>query len=740
MKNLSSLKRIEAPLKLSGKAKFIDDLVFPEMLYGATVRSSIARGKLKGIHFTGDIPWHEFTIILANDIPGKNYASIIENDWQVLVEDKINHINEPIALIGHHDKYLLNKALDFIEIDQEEWPAIFSIEDSCNKKEIIWGTDNIFKKYFFEKGKVDEVWQQAHHIIEGTYQTGAQEQLYIETNGVLALFDPLSGFTVWGSLQCPYYVQKTLCNIFNYPPEKVRIIQSETGGAFGGKEDFPSMLAAHCSLLAMKARKPVKMIYSRTEDLAATTKRHPSKTYHRTALDKDGKLLAMEIDFKLDGGAYSTLSSVVLSRGSLHSFGPYFCENVRVNATAVATNSPPNGAFRGFGAPQSIFALERHFDHIASCIGLSPEEFRRKNFIQEGQISACGQRLSERIGLGEILSSVLKKSNYHEKIRLFEEHNTKSNIYKKGIGFATFMHGAGFTGSGEKYLAAIIGVVATTSKKIKILSSSTEMGQGKNTIFAGIAAKTLNISPISIEVPFPDTAQVPDSGPTVASRTSMINGKLVEQACESLKQILISSGFLKKKYNEIDFWKAVNKYQEQFGELKTYVQYQQPPHLEWNDEKYQGTAYPTYAWAAYVAEITFNTLTYETHCDHIWTNQEVGHVLNQMLAQGQIEGGVTQGLGFALYEKVLNPKGGMINNQMTNYIIPTAIDVPTIDVQFEEWNKQFGPDGAKGIGELPLDGTAPAIINALCFAIKKNITFIPALPEDLLKIVEANNL
>ncbi len=202
---------------------------------------------------------------------------------------------------------------------------------------------------------MDGVWEKAAFIVEGEYSTGAQEQLYIETNGMIAQFDPDSGVTVWGSLQCPYYVHKALMAVFGLPEDKVRVVQAETGGAFGGKEEYPSMIAAHAALLAMKSGRPVKIIYDRLEDMVATTKRHPSRTRHRTAVSKDGKILGGEIEFTIDGGAYLTLSPVVLSRGTIHAGGPYYWPSVRVRAKAVATNAPPHGAFRGFGAPQSHF-------------------------------------------------------------------------------------------------------------------------------------------------------------------------------------------------------------------------------------------------------------------------------------------------------------------------------------------------------------------------------------------------
>ena len=221
------------------------------------------------------------------------------------------------------------------------------------------GRRQFVQSFLLEKGDVDSAWSDAAHIVEGEYRTGAQEHLYIENNGIIAEYDAERGVTVWGSLQCPYYVFKSLKGVFDLPDNKVRKLKTETGGSFGGKEDYPSTLACHAALLAMKSGHSVKMVYDRLEDLAATTKRHPSRVRHRTAVDHDGKLLAMDVDLATDGGAYSTLSSTVLSRATLHSTGPYPCPNVRVRSNAWATNMVPYGAFRGFGAPQAIFAMER---------------------------------------------------------------------------------------------------------------------------------------------------------------------------------------------------------------------------------------------------------------------------------------------------------------------------------------------------------------------------------------------
>src|SRR5258707_7815015 len=297
------------------------------------------------------------------------------------------------------------------------------MEESEQQSTIIWGTDNTFKSYLVEKGDLDAVWRESAHIVEGEYFTGAQEQLYIENNGVIAAFDAENGVTVWGSLQCPYYVHKALMALCGLPDNKVRVVQMETGGAFGGKEEYPSMIAAHAVLLAMRSGKPVKIIYDRMEDMVATTKRHPSRTRHRTAVSKSGKILGGEIEFTIDGGAYATLSSVVLSRGTIHARGPYFWPNVRIRAKAVATNTPPHGAFRGFGAPQSLFAMERHMDRIAQVVGISPTEIRRRNFLKPGQNTTTEQTIRENIDLDHLLNRALDLSGYAPKKKRFTEEN-----------------------------------------------------------------------------------------------------------------------------------------------------------------------------------------------------------------------------------------------------------------------------------------------------------------------------
>ena len=729
------LPRREARPKVTGQARYVDDLTLPGMLHGLTVRSPVPRGIIRRIHFRPGVPWDDITVVGASDIPGRNRVSLIADDQPYLASGAVNHVEEPILLLAHADRILLEEARRLVAVDIDPLPSVHTIDDALAAREKIWGSDNVFKTYRVVRGDVEAAFARPDvTIVEGEYETGAQEQLYIEPNGMLAVVDGSRAVTVWGSMQCPYYVHTALMALFALPSDRVRVVQMETGGGFGGKEEYPSVIAGHAALLSWKSGRPVKMVYDRAEDMAATTKRHPSRTRHRTAVDPDGKLLAMDIEFTIDGGAYCTLSPVVLSRGTIHAAGPYFCPNVRIRSRAVATNTPPHGAFRGFGAPQSLFALERHMDRAAAAAGLAPDQFRRRNLLQTGQASAVGQVMRDPMDLGKLLDRALSLSDYHARRARFAKENPRSTV-KRGIGLAAFMHGAGFTGSGEDRLASSVALEASEGGEVRVLTANTEIGQGTNTVFAQIAADALGLAFDDISVVQPDTALVPDSGPTVASRTCMVVGKLVESAARSMRQILIDAGLLEHGYSRDEFRAACATYVGRFGPLGSTAQYRAPEGLRWDETDYQGDAYGAYGWAVYVAEVAVDTVTYEVSVTDFVAVQEVGKVINPVLATGQIEGGVAQGIGWALYEQVAWREGRMANAQMTNYIMPSSMDLPPIRVFFEEMPYAHGPAGAKGIGELPMDGPAPAICNAVANATGADPLRLPLTPEALMELM-----
>ena len=722
--------RKEGRDKVTGRARYVDDIAMPGMLHGATVRSKIPRGKISSITFGSGVNWDEFVVVTARDIPGRNCVALILDDQPCLADGLVNHSEEPILLLAHPDRHRLWRAVEAVSVEHQPLPAVLTMEESERQTEIIWGADNVLKSFLVEKGSLDGVWAKAAHIVEGEYSTGAQEQLYIENNGMIASYDADQGVTVWGSLQCPYYVHKALMALFALPEEKVRVVQTETGGAFGGKEEYPSMIAGHAALLAMKSGRPVKIVYDRAEDMAATTKRHPSRTRHRTAVDAGGRILGGEIEISMDGGAYATLSSVVLSRGTIHAGGPYYWPNVTIRSRALATNAPPHGAFRGFGAPQTLFAMERHMDRIAEVVGVSSVEIRKRNFLKPGMSTTTGQVIREKIDLSSLLDRALELSGYQEKKDRFALANRSARV-KKGVGMAAFLHGAGFTGSGERYLSSVVGVEATADGSVRVLVSSAEFGQGTNTVLCQVAAEALALPYDSVLIAQPDTRTVPNSGPTVASRTAMIVGNLVRSAALGLRQTLLQAGLLRETYSPQEFREACRRHIATRGQLKSYARYEAPPGVFWDDQKYRGEAYAAFAWAVYVAEVSVDMTTYSVSVDDFVALQEIGKVLHPLLAEGQIAGGVAQGIGLALYEKVVWQNGRMANSQMTNYIMPTSADLPPIRVFFEELGNAYGAYGAKGIGELPIDGPAPAVINAVDDALRTRFDFIPVLPEDV---------
>jgi CO/xanthine dehydrogenase Mo-binding subunit len=688
-----SVPRKDGIGKATGQARYADDIVLPGMLFGRTIRSTVARGTVKGVRFAFDTTG--FTITDHRDIPGRNVVALIEDDQPFLVERAVNHFAEPILLLAHEDREKLLAAK--VEIDYDVAEPLLDVERSTRS----------FKDIDIIKGDVESALARAEVVIEGTYRTGHQEHVYIETNGVIAVPED-GGITVYGSMQCPFYAHKALKSLMG-PNATVRVVQTETGGGFGGKEEYPSMIAGHAALLAHKSGRPVKIIYDRVEDMVATTKRHPSIVKHRTGLTRDGRLVAMDVDVVLDGGAYSTLSAVVLSRGCIHAAGPYRCDHIHIRGRALMTNTPPNGAFRGFGAPQTEFAIEVHMERIAEQLGIDPVTLREMNALTPGDRTATGQLLRTDASALECLSEAVRRTDFRAKREAMRGTN-------RGIGLALYFHGAGFTGAGEERLKSRARLDLTPTG-VNILVASTEIGQGTRTMHAQIVADALGIPYESVEVAQPDTSIVADSGPTVASRTCMIVGRILERCALEMKESL--GGM-----SPAEYYRAK-------GPLSIVMEHVPPDWIRWDDDTYQGDAYPTYSWGCNVVEVELDPDTFEARPTHVTAVQEFGRPIHPALAQGQIEGGTVQGLGYALLERVVMKDGAMANSTLTNYTIPTTLDTPPLDIVMLENHYDGGPFGAKGLGELPIDGPAPAVVNAIRH-LGLDLREIPAIPETLL--------
>ncbi len=605
--------------KVTGASRYIDDLAFPGMLHGTTIRSTIPCGEIASIR--ADFDPAGFVVADYRDIPGRNVVALIEEDQPLLAEREIRHVAEPILLAAHEDKERLLDARYSIE-----YRAAEPVFDSAT-------SPKTFKRITIEKGEIARGFEQADRIIEGSYRCGHQEQLYIECNGVIAV--PENGvMTVYGSLQCPYYVHRALAVILGLPPEKVRVVQTETGGGFGGKEEYPSMIAGHAAVLAWKARRPVKIVYDRVEDMLATTKRHPGVIRHRTGVAKDGRLTAMEIDVLLDGGAYCTLSPA----------------------------------------------------------------------------TATGQVLGRDASARAVLREAVSRTDFRSKRRAYAGSD-------RGIGLSLFFHGSGFTGGGEVKLASKASL-ELTDRGARILVASTEIGQGTRTMHAQIVADALGVPYDAIEVSDADTARVPDSGPTVASRTCMIVGKILENCASEMKRRLAGL--------------SPREYRRQHGPLVVTREYERPAELAWDDETYRGDAYGAYGWGCNVAEIEIDRVTGAVRPLRLTAVCEIGKAIHPVLAAGQIEGGTAQGIGYALLEEVVMKDGRMANAQMTNYVAPTTLDTPPLDIVILESPYRHGPHGAKGVGEMPIDGPAPAIVNAIRH-LGIDARQIPATPERILE-------
>ncbi|MDR1873729.1 MAG: xanthine dehydrogenase family protein molybdopterin-binding subunit [Synergistaceae bacterium] len=744
-----SLPRHDGLTKAAGEAPFIADLDVPGAWTAGVLRSPVAAGRLRGI--TGDpaFDWTKVVVVTAEDLPGPNVVSMVRDDYEILARDRIRFATQALAIVAAPDATGVAAALAHLRVDIVEEAPLLTIEDALEAKTVIWAEEgkapNVIDEFFVRRGDVQKGFEEADVVVEGTYRTPYQEHVCLETQGMIA-WPKADGVEIEGSMQCPWYVHEAVARALKLDAKNVTVRQSTTGGGFGGREDYPSVMAVWVALLARACGHPVKLIYDRTEDLLCTTKRHPSKIFHRTGVKRDGTITAVEIDLLLDGGAATSMSRVVLSRAILHSGGAYRIPNASIHARAVATNTPPNGAFRGFGAPQSLFAMERQMDKIASTLGMTPLELRLKNVMRPGDSFPFGQVMDEGVeGAAWVLNDVVERADYRRK---YGEYKKRTGRVRRGVGLSLCMHGGGFTGSGEDTMGTVVEVEYTPGGVLDILSSSTDMGQGASTVLPMIAAEALGLSPDRVRHPRPDTSKVPNSGPTVASRTTMYVGSVVRDAALDLvERLRVHVAETKKAgsvtYKNGNFWGGGNEILAGFdeaasdwlttkGRLVGRAAYKPDPAAAWDDEKYEGRAYRAYSWMAQVVEIEVDCDTYEITPLESTVSAEVGRAINPIQAVGQIEGGVLQSYGWSCLEDLsLTPDGKYSAGHLNGYLIPTTLDAPKFSVKLFEDPCPVGAYGAKGIGELPMDGGAPAMAAAVENALGVFATKIPLTGEEL---------
>ena len=545
--------------KVSGRSIYVADYPPEGVLCGKLLHARVARARVLEVQVP-PLPEGYFYVD-ARDVPGDNNVNIVLDDTPVYCRETVEYIGEPIAMLCGPDEAEVERLRDECKVVYEELEPVLKLEDA----------DHVFFDYHFGHGDVDAAFAAADHIYDESFRTGYQEQAYLEVQGMMAEPEPDGRMFVHGSSQCAYYIHGAVARALGCGPGGVHILQDVTGGGFGGKEAFPSILGCQVAVAARKCGKPVRCVFDRREDMEYTSKRHPSLCRYKVAV-KDGRVTAMDIDVTFNAGAYSTLSAVVLQRGIIASQGVYNIPNVRVHGCAKKTNTSPCGAYRGFGAPQTFFAVELMMDHIARDLGVDSLAFKQAHLVRQGDpTSTCGMYHFP-VPLNAMVDEVDGLCSYRAKRA--EYAKAQSGRYRRGIGMSLYFHGAGFTGSGERDLIkATAKLRKYADGTVEVLASNGEIGQGVRTTFPKIVAHELNLPFEKVFYDHPDTARVPDSGPTVASRSLMIVGELLRRAAIHLREIWVDG-------------------QEQEVE----EHFREPDYLiPFSIDRFEGDAYPTYA-------------------------------------------------------------------------------------------------------------------------------------------------
>lgn len=740
-----SVRKADGPEKVTGEAQFVDDHSLGGMLHAYTVRSPHPHCRILGIDTSAAraLPGVH-AVATHEDIPGRNNIPIVFDDHPVLAEGVARFVGEPIALVAAETPEIARQAAALVKLDLEELPFVADMDEAMTTSEVkVYGTDNIFKQFDVVKGDVDAGFAEAEVVLEHTYETGYQDHAYIECQGMIASPDGQGSIKVMGSMQCPYYILDAVSMALDLPKNKVRVVQNPTGGAFGGKEDVPSIPATHACLLSWMTRRPVKLVYQREEDLTVMSKRHPGRSTIRLGAKKDGTFTACQVHYRIDGGAYSTLSPVVLFRGIAHAAGPYEIPHVKVLGQAAATNTVPNGAYRGFGQPQVLFAVESMVDEMAHTLGMDPVELRLINALRPGGSTSTSQTVTESCGLVEAIEKVREASNYDEIMALGEQSGTK----RRAIGFSACHYGVSLGAAGNHLDRAGAHLQIQKDGAVLVAIGNTEVGQGARTVIGQIASEGLGCRYRDVHMLDTDTTRVPDSGPTVASRTTVMSGNAVLDACRLVRQSLtkvaaaefgngctpddvsMKDGVVSWKDEVLTWEELITQCYQQRVKVSAQGWFLSPPAKI--DEHCQGDAYVCYTYSANAVEIELDVETGEVTLLWCTSAHDIGRVINPQQAQGQVEGGNLQGLGYALFENMPQKDGVLSNTRFAGYILPTAADAPRYrSILIEKpWDK--GPFGAKGLGEPPLIGMAPAVANAIRNAGGVRMDATPMLPEQI---------
>ncbi len=720
-----------------GRSAFSADMALEDPLVLRVLRSSESHAKLHDLDISEALKIPGVVgILTARDIPGERLYGLIQKDQPLLAQDRVRFRGEAIAVVVAEDEFAAERALNAIRVNYEILDSVFDPGEALKPgAPMVHEKGNLLYRRFLQRGDVEEGFSRSRVRVKRNYATPCLEHCYLEPDAGAGYVDPHGVLVIYASTQNPHYDRQDVCRILALQPEQVRIIQRNTGGGFGSKLDLTTQ--GFIGLALHHFRRPVRLIYTREEAFQATSKRHPFRIEMESGAGDKGELLALRVRCICDTGAYASYGMAVAIRAAVHATGPYEWENVEVECLCVYTNNPVAGAMRGFGAPQMAVAYESQMDLMAQELGIDPLDFRKQNALRVGSRTATGQRLDASVGMLKALEAI---EPYYKKAIGEWKREKADNANKRGVGLGAMWYGIGNTGVKNPAAARI---EMDPAGEVMLYTGAADIGQGSTTVLSQIAAEILNVNPETIGHVVADTALTENAGATSASRQTYISGNAVMDAAEKLKlQLLaeatdvlgrpgeylsVEDGFVVSNNdpkNRVSM-KELAKRAYAEGRALSCAGYFDPKTTPLDPETGQGDPYATYAFACQIALVEVDTATGNVYVSRVIAAHDVGKAIHPQNVEGQIQGGVAMGLGFALMEEF---KPG-ITSSMADYHIPTSLDMPQVIPIIVEDHEPTGPFGAKGVGEPALIPTAPAILNGIADAIGRRIYQLPASPE-----------
>lgn len=721
-----SVARKDAAEKVLGTAKFAADMKLPGMLYGGVFRSTIASGVVKSFDASAALAIPGVACVLTyKDIPGKNRIGIIIKDEPILVDDKIRRYGDAIAVVAAETQELVREALEAIEVAYEEHEPVLTVRRAAEgDSPKVHGDTNAYLTKHLEHGNVDEAFKKCDVIIENDYETPMLSHMFIEPDAGLAYYENKT-MTVYSSTQNPHFDRNEVAAMLGFSNNRVFSVQVATGGGFGGKLDIS--VQCHAALLAYHTGRPVKIVRTREESSAVSAKRHPMKMHYKTGATKDGRILAVQASFISDSGAYASYGPAVITRAAVHAAGPYEVPNIRVDATFYYTNNPMAGAFRGFGVPQVAVAHEGQMNAVARALGMDPIELRLINAHRPGTVTSTGQVLDDNVGFIQCLEAARKKAE-----EVLPPCVPTAPNKRRGRGYGCMYYGIGNTGLPNP-AGAFIEVLPDAS--VNLMVGCADIGQGSTTVMAQIAAEELGLEYEDIHVTFANTQVTPEGGASSASRQTFISGNATMLAARMAKDTLarVASDYLKTPADRLIFrhrevysaddpgvkmnYNELMAEMKRLGKLALGCGAYNPATVGLNPKDMSGVPYEVYSYAATIVDLEVDVETGLVDVLNVISAHDVGTAVNVHAVEGQIEGGVVMGMGFALLEKTETRDGRITNPIFSKYLLATAMDAPNIYPIVVESPGEAGPFGAKGVGEPALipaiPATADAVENAL---------------------------